>query len=138
MTSFDKSAGHMGVLNPEVVNKIRERSYEIDMGRIEHAPQSEYLWMCVNCGKTWEGGKFCAECGTPRPKGFEGWLCSCGNRGRGEFCSFCGDAKPDDVCERCGWKPADGMKPLDFCPECGYVIKKDKAKPVKIPGCQWG
>jgi len=138
MTSFDKSAGNMGVLNPEVVNKIREGSNEIGMGRIEDAPQSEYLWMCVNCGRTWKDGKFCSECGTPRPKRFEGWLCSCGNRGTGEFCSACGKPKPAEVCERCGWKPEQGEEPLAYCLECGYVIKKDTTKPVKIPDCQWG
>jgi len=43
-----------------------------------------------------------------------------------------------DVCGRCGWKPEQGAEPLAYCPECGYVIKKDTTKPVKIPDCQWG
>ena len=138
MTSFDKSAEKMGVLNPEVVNIFREGGNKVGMGRIEDAPQSEYLWMCTNCGKSWKDGKFCSECGAPRPKGFEGWLCSCGSREQGDFCSVCGNPKPVDVCGRCGWKPKQGAEPLAYCPECGYVIKKDKSKPVKIPDCQWG
>ena len=128
----------MGIINPEIERKIREGKYVIGMGRIENAPLSESLWMCVNCGKTWKSGKFCANCGAPKPKGFEGWVCTCGNRGRGEFCSACGAPRPSNVCEQCGWKPAHGMEDPAFCPECGYVIRKDKSISVKTPDCQWG
>lgn len=43
-------------------------------------------WTC-SCGAK-NSGKFCSECGTPRPS--EDWVCSCGARNRGKFCSECG------------------------------------------------
>lgn len=129
----------MGVLNPEVVQMLREGGSRVGMGRLEDAPPpSEPLWMCISCGKTWKGGKFCAECGTPRPKGYEGWICACGSRGRGAVCATCGAPKPAGVCDQCGWKPADGAPAPAFCPECGYVIQKEKVKPEKIPDYYWG
>ena len=134
----------MGVLNPEVVQMLREGRGRMEMGRMERgrmedvpAP-SETLWMCISCGKTWKGGKFCAECGTPRPKEYEGWICSCGSRGRGAVCATCGAPRPADVCDPCGWKPAEGVPAPVYCPECGYVIQKEKVKPGKIPDYYWG
>lgn len=47
-------------------------------------------WTCV-CGNI-NTGKFCSECGTPRPS--EEWTCSCGNVNKGNFCSECGKPRP--------------------------------------------
>lgn len=44
-------------------------------------------WMC-SCGHA-NTGKFCSECGSPRPAGGE-WTCSCGAKNTGKFCSECG------------------------------------------------
>ena len=41
-------------------------------------------------------GKFCAECGKPKPAGV-----------------------PQYKCDKCGWEPADPAHPPQFCPECG-------------------
>ena len=43
-------------------------------------------WTC-KCG-TVNTGKFCSECGQPRPAG--PWVCSCGTTNIGKFCSECG------------------------------------------------
>ena len=48
-------------------------------------------WYCTNCG-TANTGKFCGECGSPRPAG--GWTCSCGTTNTGKFCSECGKPRP--------------------------------------------
>ena len=49
------------------------------------APSGE--WTC-SCG-TINTGKFCSECGSPRPAAGP-WTCSCGTVNTGKFCSECG------------------------------------------------
>ncbi len=44
-------------------------------------------WTC-SCGTT-NTGKFCSECGSPRPAAGP-WTCSCGAVNTGKFCSECG------------------------------------------------
>lgn len=51
-------------------------------------------WMC-GCGAH-NTGKFCSECGSPRPSQAQGeWTCSCGARNTGKFCSECGNPRQD-------------------------------------------
>lgn len=45
-------------------------------------------WKC-SCGAV-VSGKFCSECGSPKPADTEGWTCSCGTVNKGKFCSECG------------------------------------------------
>ncbi len=75
-------------------------------------------WKC-SCGAV-NTGKFCAECGSPKPAEPEGWKCSCGAVNTGKFCPECGKPKPAAApkCANCGYEPADGVAPK-FCPECG-------------------
>ena len=78
-------------------------------------------WVC-SCG-TENTGKFCVECGNPKPVQAAGWTCSCGTVNKGKFCMECGAKKPAGIpqykCDKCGWEPADPTKPPKFCPECG-------------------
>ena len=50
----------------------------------------------------------------------DGWTCSCGAVNKGKFCAECGKPKPAGVpqykCDKCGWEPADPAHPPKFCP----------------------
>lgn len=52
-------------------------------------PVQQSGWTC-GCGAV-NTGKFCSECGAPKPA--EEWICSCGAHNKGKFCSECGSPK---------------------------------------------
>ena len=91
---------------------------QMAMGGVTPAADS---WKC-SCGAV-VSGKFCTECGKPKPVADEGWTCTCGAVNKGKFCPECGVKKPSGVpqykCDKCGWQPADPTKAPKFCPECG-------------------
>jgi membrane protease subunit (stomatin/prohibitin family) len=61
------------------------------------AAPADDSWTCPACGTT-NKGKFCQECGTPRPQPAP---------------------QPRYRCDKCGWVPEDQTHPPKFCPECG-------------------
>lgn len=93
------------------------------------APQASG-WQC-KCGNV-ATGKFCPECGSPKPVASEGWTCQCGAVNRGKFCPECGSKKPEGAplyqCDKCGWQPEDPYNPPKFCPECGDIFDENDMK----------
>ncbi len=75
------------------------------MGQQQPAPQTaQTRWTCA-CGKSGNTGKFCMECGSPKPS-----------------------AAPLYRCDKCGWEPEDPAHPPKFCPECGDVFDENDRK----------
>ena len=75
-------------------------------------PAASSGWTC-ECGHGGNTGKFCAECGKPRPAGE--WTCECGAKNSGKFCQNCGKPRPagEWICQ-CGAKNSG-----KFCQNCG-------------------
>lgn len=127
MTGFmgmGMAGGMMGGGGFSAAQNLFAAGQQQQQGAQQGAPQSAPAvggWRC-SCGAT-ATGKFCPECGKPKPADNAGWTCSCGAVNKGRFCSECGKPKPAGVpqykCDKCGWEPEDPTKPPKFCPECG-------------------
>ena len=72
-------------------------------------------WTC-SCGHGGNTGKFCAECGQPKPAPAGEWKCACGAVNTGKFCAECGQPKPASD----EWPCARGtVNKGKFCANCG-------------------
>ncbi len=71
-------------------------------------------WKC-SCGAV-SAGKFCAECGTPRPVAAGSWKCACGAENTGKFCAECGTPRPASGEWECSCGEKNSGK---FCQGCG-------------------
>jgi len=78
------------------------------------APQNADTWPCA-CGAA-NTGRFCQECGTPRPEPAAGWACACGVTNAGRFCQECGTPRPESNDWTCNCGTANTGR---FCQQCG-------------------
>ena len=69
---------------------IRNQQMQQEAATAHHAQNEPDIWIC-SCGQK-NTGKFCSECGRPRQTGE--WICSCGQKNTGKFCSECGKSRP--------------------------------------------
>ena len=116
------NAGGMGGMNAQNLFAMGQQQNQAAAPQAAAAPQpAAGSWTC-KCGAT-ATGKFCPECGSPKPADSDGWTCSCGTVNKGKFCQNCGAKKPAGAplyrCDKCGWEPEDPAHPPKFCPECG-------------------
>ena len=115
----ENMAANAGGMNPQSLFSMGQQHNPIPQPQ---QASEQAGWTC-SCGASGNTGKFCSECGSPRPSQDNFWTCACGARNTGKFCSECGKPKPAGAlqykCDKCGWEPEDPSKPPKFCPECG-------------------
>lgn len=119
-------AGGAGGMNPQTLFAMgeKERNENTNQGSngVEQRKESASSGWTCSCGTSDNIGKFCMECGAPKPVPI-GWTCSCGTVNKGKFCMECGKKKPAEAkvykCDKCGWEPENPSEPPKFCPECG-------------------
>ena len=84
-------ASNAGGVNPsELFAMARNDPSQRSAPQEAQSPVQQESWVC-SCGNV-NKGKFCSECGNPRPSG--PWVCSCGTVNKGKFCSECGRPRP--------------------------------------------
>ena len=116
---MNAGGGFMGAASASNQQQIeRDREDRRDREARREAVPSAGSWVCA-CGQS-NTGKFCAECGSPKPAASAGgsWVCACGHTNTGKFCAECGSPRPaaEWFCTDCGAKNPAAAK---FCGECG-------------------
>ena len=121
MMTMNMMGNMMGQNNMMGGNNMMGNAAMAPVMNAPQAPAPVLGWTC-SCGAADNHGKFCQNCGSPKPSE-AGWTCSCGTVNQGKFCQNCGTKKPEGAslykCDKCGWQPEDPANPPKFCPECG-------------------
>lgn len=121
MTGFmGMNMAGMGMNQPGMYDGVGQ-PYQQPQNHYNVSQQGNYRqagsWTC-ECGAT-NTGKFCQECGKPKPapKPAGGWTCpKCGTLNKGKFCAECGTPKPADGAWTCECGTENTGK---FCSNCG-------------------
>lgn len=77
-----------GLYNQGAEKRQQEEQARQMAAQEQSAQQQTGSWTC-RCG-TLNEGKFCMNCGSPKPQAPENWTCSCGAVNHGKFCTNCG------------------------------------------------
>ena len=126
-------AGQMGGVRAQDLYAMGQRQAAQQPIAPAAAPAAD-TWTCA-CGQTGNTGKFCGNCGQPKPApAADGWTCSCGAVNKGKFCAECGRPRP---AAPEGWTcVCDAVNKGKFCSECGRPKPAGTPK-YKCDKCGW-
>ncbi len=87
-SGMNGGANLQGLYNQGAEKRQQEEQVRQMAAQEQSAQQQTGSWTC-RCG-TLNEGKFCMNCGSPKPQAPENWICSCGAVNHGKFCTNCG------------------------------------------------
>ena len=87
-SGMNGGANLQGLYNQGAEKRQQEEQARQMAAQEQSAQQQTGSWTC-SCG-TLNEGKFCMNCGSPKPQAPENWTCSCGAVNHGKFCTNCG------------------------------------------------
>ena len=87
-SGMNGGANLQGLYNQGAEKRQQEEQARQMAAQEQSAQQQTGSWTC-SCG-TLNEGKFCMNCGSPKPQAPENWICSCGAVNHGKFCTNCG------------------------------------------------
>lgn len=87
-SGMNGGANLQGLYNQGAEKRQQEEQARQMAAQEQSAQQQTGSWTC-RCG-TLNEGKFCMNCGSPKPQAPENWICSCGAVNHGKFCTNCG------------------------------------------------
>ena len=121
---FMGNASHANMQQMQMNQQMQQQMMQTQQMQQQNGQQGADTWTC-SCGKTGNTGRFCGECGSPKPQGSGTWVCECGHENTGKFCSECGKPKTRKIkCNKCGYEPDMSQPVPKFCPECGDLINE--------------